>query len=242
MRTTEQRAAISAGQAARHAQQRQALPPLTEGYKTCNRCGKRKYFNIVDTFISDFSTRKRNLADGTTSTYPDSRCRKCRAEETAARRAALPPGELGKMNKQWREARRNNAEKVEREREYQRNYQRRLRREQGTPPRKFTTKRKYPPDTAEYQLVDAAPLAAFLRQMTRTTERNGSGKAAHTAMGAHQLISVKELGDAAGVSDKTLGAIRRGEQKTIELSVVDRLLTYFDCVHLSALWYPPDTE
>lgn len=229
---------ISASRAATHAAARAALPPLLVGWKVCTRCSERKHYdfsNLPDTFASDYSPLKRTNADNTVTIRPASRCKRCQANIKNERYAKLTEEE---RRIRWQKS--EDARSVEARREYSRLYDERKRRAAGVQPRNFSDGRnRYRPEHP----VSIEPIAAYLRMMTRTTTTAGTGhKRTGTQMGAHQLISITELAELTGVDDKILHRVRSGQGTTIELRLVDRILTHFDAQHLLVLWYPDSAE
>lgn len=227
---------ISARRAATHAAARAAMPRPLVGSKVCTRCGQRKHFdfsNLPDTFASDYSPLKYTNADGSVTVRPASRCKLCQKAIKSDLYAKLSKEERRKRNKKNEKQR-----SRERRLEYSRLHAERERRAAGIPPRNFSDGRnRARPDHP----VSIQPIAAYLRTMTRVTVSSGQGDGS-TQMGAHQLISISELAEITGVGDKVLSRVRSGRGRTIELRLVDRILTYFDAQHLLAIWYGEDAE
>jgi hypothetical protein len=80
-RSPEERAAMSRGQAARHARQRKEQGPMPTT-KRCSRCGKVKRSRL------DFTMARVTLADGFVREYAQGMCKACCAEKSAKWRAA----------------------------------------------------------------------------------------------------------------------------------------------------------
>lgn len=221
---------ISQSQAARHAESRAAFPPLLVGWKVCTRCNKRKHYdfsNLPDTFASDYSPLKYTHADGSVTVRPSSRCKPCQAEVKAERYEQLSEQERRELSKKIFDQRDKDAR-----REYSRLYDEKKRRERGVKPRPFKDGRNRQPVIS----VDAAPLKEFLQNKTRPgLDPVGT---ARVKMGIHRLPTLKEVANVTGLNVNHLFQIRNGRPKTVELGVVDKILTYFDCQHLLVLWYP----
>lgn len=206
---------ISASKAARHAKIRAAFPILLVGWKVCTRCHVRKHYdfsNLPDTFASDYSPIKSTNIDGSVNIRPASRCKSCQAEIKAEKYAELSPEERRQV---WKKA--DDQRAIEKRKEYARRYDEKKRREAGIPPRKFKDGRNRQPII----LVDAAPLREFLQKHSQ---------------------SIPELALLTGIDDKKLWKLRKGDQKSIELRNVEKILVYFDCPHLLVLWYPEPND
>lgn len=221
---------ISQSQAARHAETRAEFPPLLVGWKICTRCGERKHYDFTDlpdTFASDYSPLRSTNSDGTVTVRPASRCKRCQADIKAQRYEKLSDEERRKLAKKITDQRDKEAK-----REYARLYDEKKRREAGVKPRNFKDGRNREPIIS----VNAAPLQEFLQRKTRSKlDEVGTGR---VKMGTHRLPTVNEVADVIGLKPNHLWQIRNGRPKTVELRVVDKILTYFDSQHLLVLWYP----
>lgn len=193
-------------------------------------CGERKHYdfsNLPDTFASDYSPLRSVNADGTVTIRPASRCKRCQADIKAKRYEQLSNPERRKLAQKVNEQRDKEAR-----REYARLYDERKRRKAGVEPRNFKDGRNRQPTIT----VDAAPLREFL--LKRTRSKLDEVGTARVKMGAHRLPALSEIADVVNLNYDYLWYIRIGGAKTVELRVVDKILTYFDSQHLLVLWYP----
>jgi hypothetical protein len=186
-------------------------PYPKEGHRPCSVCGEVKYFNIEDKHVSEFYAVK-NGSKTVPHYVPDSWCKMCKRKADQANRAKKLQKDPEGYKARKREIDRNYRERdKDRYRAQQRAQGHRARRRKGIEPRKWK-------DTSPQVRVDAEPF----RQWVLSNE-----------IGPEDYFQIHKGHERTG---KMLNAVMRGEQETLSLDWVDRVLIGCNGPHLSELY------
>lgn len=210
----EVRAKISDAQRARH---RRVLEERTvePEFKRCSKCREIKP-------VASFTTVRRKLKCGLTVVRPLPSCKRCKADEVAARRQREREEGIDVAARQRRYYATRDKTKA---RAYAREWGRAKRREEGRPergPYRRKDGRKDASDDAKTVRMPTAPLAALLEAAVQ--ERGYPAIEAATGLHARRLSSVL-----------------RCEYPTVTLRVIDKVLTGLGCPEQMPILYPDTT-
>lgn len=207
--TQEQREQLSQIAIQRHERdlaQRKGAPE----YKRCNKCGERKP-------LSEFYKFKRKLVSGSTSLYPQSRCKRCDIEIRKRNWGRLKAKgvDVAALKRRY-EA---NEDPEKRRRRWRENHAI-WRRKQGM--RVLGPRRAFEDKDSN---VPIKPIATWLREEATSKGRE---------------ISERSLAEQTGIWERQIGIILREEQAMVRLSTVDRILVSLDAPHMLHELYPEE--
>lgn len=101
--TEAHKRAISEAQQRVAKERAEKYPHITSGYKVCTKCGERKFFDMNNSDISEFSPMSKRWKDGVTVVKsPHGQCKKCIAERKRAKHASMTPEQLAARNRRRR--------------------------------------------------------------------------------------------------------------------------------------------